>query len=460
MTRVLLTAEQRYGKGYKRILLCRKPFLVVKGSRASKKSRNISQRWIDLLSEFPEASLLVVRRYAILNKDSTFATLQWAIKQAHLESVWKATLNPLEMTNTLTKQKIMFRGIDDPESISSITVSEGYLCFAWIEEAFQFESERQFQMVQEMIRGVVPEGYFKQIVLTFNPWNEHHWLNKRFFHLKPADILDETQTRYVPGKQIETQDRLCLTVNYKCNEWLDSTDIQMYEAMRINEPQRYRVAGLGEWGAVGTLVYHNWEVRQFDKNSLFYTTDAGGVPKYDHRVAMDLGFSAALAVLEALVDWEAKTIYITDEIYARRLTNEQIVERLQKKRWSKMPIHTDSEDPRTIDWLQRNGCPRIFGVAKEAGSVEDGIQFLQSFKIVIHPICQNFITEISNYSWQQDKFGNELPKPRKENDHLMDTLRYLMTDRKVGARIVTREPEKDRRYMNERERILRVVGRR
>ena len=115
----------------------------------------------------------------------------------------------------------------------------------WIEEAYEIMKEPDFDLIDESIRGEVPEGLFKQITLTFNPWNEKHWIKKRFF-----DRADDNT--------------LSMTTNYKCNEWLDDADRKLFEQMRVNNPRRYQVAGLGDWGIVEGLVFENWEERAFD----------------------------------------------------------------------------------------------------------------------------------------------------------------------------------------------------
>lgn len=82
-----------------------------------------------------------------------------------------------------TGQKIYFRGLDDPLKVTSITVDKGVLCWLWIEEAYEISKEEDFDMLDESVRGATPSGLFKQVTLTFNPWNEHHWLKKRFLIL-------------------------------------------------------------------------------------------------------------------------------------------------------------------------------------------------------------------------------------------------------------------------------------
>lgn len=424
---------KRYGKGYARILNCKKRYLVIKGGVASKKSWNIAERWIELLTQYEESNLLVVRRWAVLNQISTYSELKKAIKRMHLDGLWQTLKSPLEIRNKKTGQKILFRGCDDPDSLASITVDTGYLNFVWVEEAFQIERKEMFDRIDDRVRGKLPYGYFAQIVLTFNPWNEKHWLNDTFFKLQAADKLDESQVKYRQGQQIETSNRLAITTNYRLNEFLDETDIRRFEDMKINQPQRYQVAGLGHWGIIGSVVYANWTVQDFEWKTLFYERRPGGKPRYEHRVGLDFGFSASFAVVGLLVDKEKKIIYVYDEIYEQRITDDERLLLLKNHNWLKEPVHCDSNVPEELHELKKKGAFRFFGVKKGPGSVTSGIQKIRGYTIIVHPKCENFIIEISHYQFKQDQFGKELPEPKKEFDHLMDAFRYAMTDEAVGT---------------------------
>ena len=135
------------------------------------------------MMKYPDANTLVVRKTYRTLKDSCFTELKWAIHRLGVDAFWDIKESPLEMTYKPTGQKIYFRGLDDPLKVTSITVDQGVLCWMWIEEAYEISSEDDFNMLDESIRGAIPEGsdLFKQITVTFNPWNEHHWLKKRFF---------------------------------------------------------------------------------------------------------------------------------------------------------------------------------------------------------------------------------------------------------------------------------------
>lgn len=457
-----LDPVKRYGRGYSRIVNCVKRYLVLKGGVASKKSWNIAERWIELLTKYKESNLLVVRRWAVLNQNSTYAELKKAIRRMNLDGLWQAVKSPMEIRNRQTGQKIIFRGCDDPDSLASITVDVGYLNFVWIEEAFQLERKEMFDRIDDRVRGRLPDGYFAQIVLTFNPWNEKHWLNETFFQLHPADTLDESQTKYVKGQQLEAQNRLAITTNYKLNEFLDESDIRRFEDMRINQPQRYQVAGLGHWGVIGSVVYTNWIERDFDWKSLFYEKDLSGVSKYKHKVGLDFGFSASFAVVGLLVDEERKEIYVYDEIYESRITDDERIALLQKHGWLKEPVHCDSNVPEELNELKRKGASRFFGVKKGPGSVTSGIQKIRGYRIIVHPRCENFIIEISHYQFRQDQFGKELPEPKKEWDHccsgdtLVDTVdgQFKIKDL-VGKQIALYSADSNGRRVIKKGRLVR-----
>ena len=176
------------GKGYKTFWNFKGRYRVCKGSRASKKSKTTALNIIMRMMQYPEANTLVVRKVFRTLKDSCFTELKWAINRLGVQAYWEIKESPLEMTYVPTGQKIYFRGLDDPLKVTSITVEIGYLCWCWIEEAYEITNEDDFNMLDESIRGAIPEetGLFKQITLTFNPWNEKHWIRKRFLERLPA----------------------------------------------------------------------------------------------------------------------------------------------------------------------------------------------------------------------------------------------------------------------------------
>lgn len=392
------------GKGYGTFWRFKGRYRVCKGSRASKKSKTVALWTIYSIMKYPQANMLVVRKTFRTLKDSCYTELKWAIKRLGVEQWWDCKESPLEITYRPTGQKIYFRGLDDPLKVTSITVDTGVLCWMWIEEAYEITKESDFDTLDESIRGEVPEGLFKQITLTFNPWNERHWIKKRFFDVQDPDIL-------------------AMTTNYTCNEWLDMADKRVFETMKQNNPRRYRVAGLGDWGIVEGLVYENWIEQKF-------TLDE--VRNYKSAFGLDFGYTNdPSAFFVGFLDLENKKLYVWDEFYEKGLSNKRIFEKITSMGYGKERITADSAEPKSIDELKSLGL-RIQGAKKGKDSVMNGIQWIQDLQIIVHPRCVNFLTEISNYTWALDKFGTLLNTPVDDFNHLMDAMRYALESNIIG----------------------------
>nr|DAU03175.1 MAG TPA: terminase large subunit [Caudoviricetes sp.] len=402
------------GKGYGAFWRFKGRYKAVKGSRASKKSSTQALKAIIEIVESPTVNWLVVRKVERTLRDSCFAQLKWAIHRLQLDRYFKCSTSPLEITYVPTGQKILFRGLDDPLKVTSITVEVGSLCRLWVEEAYEITSEEAFDRLDESIRGQLPQGMYHQVVLTFNPWSDRHWLKKRFF--------DE------PSENV-----LAMTTNYLCNEFLSDSDLVLFEEMKKN-PRRYRTAGLGEWGIVEGLVFENWEERAFDVNEIAKR------PNVKSAFGMDFGYVNDPSTLFCgLVDTVAREIYVFDEMYEKGMSNEDILSKVTEMGYAKERIKADSAEPKSIAYLRKAGLRNIRAAKKGPDSIRAGISIIQDYKIIIHPRCVNFITEISNYTWDKDKFDNMVNKPIDDFNHLMDAMRYAMEefDGRKGVRLMT-----------------------
>lgn len=393
-----INIAKKVGKGYKSFWNFKGRYKVCKGSRASKKSTTTAQWIIYNMMKYPLSNTLVIRQMFNTHLDSTWTQLKWATKNLGVADLWDFKKSPLSATYRPTGQKILFRGLDDPMSITSITVEHGYLCWCWWEEAYQVKSEDAFNKVDMSIRGELPPGYFKQHIVTFNPWSDRHWLKKRFF-----DVGDE--------------DVLAITTNYLCNEFLGDDDKKVFEKMRDKNPERYRVEGLGNWGIVDGLVFSNWRVETFQSKDL----------NGELLLGLDFGFTNdPTAIISSIIDEDNKRLYVFDEFFKKGLLNNQIADILIKKGYSKSIIIADSAEQKSIEEIRRCGVRRIKEAVKGQGSVLQGIQKLQQYEIIIHPSCINLIEEFENYSWAQDKDGTGINKPVDMFNHGIDALRYSL----------------------------------
>lgn len=387
------------GKGYKSYWNFRGRYAACKGSRASKKSKTTALRIIYNMMKYDKSNTLVVRKTYRTLKDSCFTDLKWATRRLEVEHLWEFKYSPLEATYLPTGQKILFRGLDDPLKITSITVDYGFLCWVWLEEAYEITSEKDFDTLDESIRGELPPYLWKQWMITFNPWNEHHWLKKRFFDVK------------------NDPDILAITTNYKCNEWLDEADLRLFDNMKEKNPRRYQVAGLGNWGIVDGLVYENWKEEEFTLDQVINCDSVNGI---------DFGYTNdPAAVFIGFIDTENKKLYVWDEIYKKGLSNKRLYEEIESSHYQKKSFTADCAEPKSIDELRGYGL-RVEKSQKGKDSITHGIQYIQDFEIIIHPRCVNFITEIGNYTWDEDRLGNKINRPIDDFNHLMDAMRYAV----------------------------------
>lgn len=405
------------GKGYDKFWNCKKRYRVLKGGKGSKKSATTALNFIFRIMKYENSNLLVVRQVMNTHRDSTFAQLKWAQEKLGVSHLWSNTVSPLEMTFKPTGQKILFRGFDDVLKLASTTVPKGYLNFVWIEEAFEIAKEADFDKLDLSVpRGNIPPPLFKQTTLTFNPWSASHWLKRRFFDGE--------------SKEIQT-----FSTNYMINEFLDRTDLAVFERMKKTNKRKYEVAGLGNWGISEGLVYENWSVGELkipDKE----------LYRWKHFFGLDYGYTndptAFVAFMANPID---KLIYIYDEFYRKRMLNCDIAEEIKKRGFAKERIRADCAEPKSNDDLKRLGISRIMPSVKGRDSILNGIAQISEYEITVHPKCVNMINELSSYVYEDKRVDNGLVLPKDSENHLCDALRYAFCDVKFFHPDSQNEPE-------------------
>lgn len=394
------------GGGYNQFFNNKNFYRVVKGSRGSKKSKTTAINFIYRIMEYNWANLLVVRRFSNTNKQSTYTDLRWATNRLGVKHLFKFNDSLPEITYKPTGQKILFRGLDDPLKITSITVENGILCWAWFEEAYQIETFDKFSTVVESIRGSVDDPeFFKQITITFNPWSERHWLKPTFF-----------------DEDTKLNNTFSYTTTYRVNEWLDEVDIARYEDLYRTNPRRARIVCDGDWGVAEGLVFENFEVKEFD-----WVKKLKEMQVVAH--GSDFGFTQdPTTLISTIVDLKNKELWIYDEHYQRGMLTDEIYQMYLDKGLKNAKIIADSAEKRLITEIKRKGISNLKPSIKGQGSIMQGVQFIQGFKIYVHPTCKHTIEELNTYTFDQDKDGNWLNKPIDANNHLMDALRYSLEE--------------------------------
>ena len=375
----------------------------MKGSAGSGKSVDTAQNYILRLMQDKGRNLVCIRKSDITNRDSTFAELTGAIYRMFgdkAERYWQINMSPLKLTCKANGNQIIFRGMNDDkqrEKLKSITFQKGKLTDVWCEEATEI-TQADLEIIDDRLRGELPAGQFYQIRLTFNPVSKNHWIKKVFF-----DIPDENV--------------LCHHSTYLQNRFIDDAYRQRMERRKIVDPEGYQIYGLGEWGEIGGLILHNWEIKEISQNLNDYD---------DIAIGQDFGFNHANAIL--LLGLKDDNVYVLDEIYLFEKDTAEIIQQAIKQAIpTNRQMWCDSAEPDRIKMWQKGGYYRAKGVDKGGsnGSVKAQIDWLKQRSIFVHPHCTNTIKEMQQWKWKKDeRSGEYLDEPVPVMDDAMAALRY------------------------------------
>lgn len=389
-----------------------KRYIVMKGSAGSGKSVDTAQHYILRLMSDPGRNLLCVRKSDVTNRDSTFAELQGAIFRMFGESYkkyWYINSSDMRLECIANHNQIFFRGVNDEkqrEKLKSIAVKRGKLTDVWIEEATEL-TQSDFEIIDDRLRGELPEGQFYQIRLTFNPVSSSHWIKKHFFDRADPDVFTHHST-------------------YKDNRFIDDAYYRRMERRKEVDPDGYRIYGLGEWGEVGGLILTNYVVEDFDTSP----------ERFDYMVnSQDFGYNHADCIGE--VGFKDGELYLCREIYEFEKDTGELIELADKRGFNKsLTMWCDSAEPDRIKMWRKAGY-KAKGVKKEPNSVRAQIDYLKLHKIHIHPSCVNTIKEIQQWKWKKNEKTNEyLDEPVNFFDDAMAMLRYsIEEERKPKARL-------------------------
>ena len=176
-----------------------KRYIIMKGSAGSGKSVDTAQHYILRLMQDPGRNLVCIRKSDITNRDSTYAELTGAIYRMFGDRYgryWKINASPLSLECLVNGNQIIFRGVNDErqrEKLKSITFKRGKLTDVWIEEATEI-TQQDFEIIDDRLRGALPEGQFYQIRCTFNPVSSQHWIKRVFFDIQDSNVLTHHST--------------------------------------------------------------------------------------------------------------------------------------------------------------------------------------------------------------------------------------------------------------------------
>jgi phage terminase large subunit len=374
-------------------------YKIMYGSAGSGKSVNIAQDYIIKLSspEYAGCSLLVVRGVEVSHLNSTFAELTGAVDRLGLGSVWKTKLNPLTLQNTMNGNTIIFRGANDQraiERLKSVSVPTGKITWVWIEEATELKHS-DVEAINDRLRGVLPEGHYFQITMSFNPVSAAHFIKTKY-----VDFADSNPDIFVHKS------------TYLDNKFIDAEYHRRMELRKQIDPDGYKIYGLGEWGEVGGLIFDNvsfgdYKDKHFD----------------NYSIGCDWGFAHATAVL--LIGWDNENNpYVLNEIYSIGQTTEEIIRQCEAAGIPKDVIMwCDSAEPDRIKQA-KSGDYKAYPVKKEKNVTSNQITWLKGRKIFVDGRCANTQREIQQYKWAKNPTtGDYEDTPVNFGD---DTIKALM----------------------------------
>ena len=357
------------------------------GGRGSGKSHAFGEAMIEAHVIDQTRRSVCVREIQKSLSQSVKRLLELKIQQMGVQSYFE--VQETQIKSVHGDGLIIFQGMQNHTS-DSIKSLEGYDC-AWVEEA-QSLSQRSLDLLRPTIRKPDSELWF-----TWNPRNSTDPIDAllRGPNLPPSAIVKE--------------------VNFRDNPWFPDVLKAEMEYDRDRDPDKYKHVWLGSYLSNSEArVFRNWTVEEFEAPE-----DA------THRFGADWGFATDPTVL-VRCHLIGRKLYVDYEAYMVGCeivnTPDLFLTIPESEKW---PIVADNARPETISHMKKNGFPKIMPAVKGPKSVEEGIEWLKNYDIIVHPRCQHTIDELSLYSYKTDPLtGNIIPVLEDKDNHVIDALRY------------------------------------
>lgn len=372
---------------------------IFEGGRGGLKSSFISLKIVELLKNNPLMHACILRKVSATLKDSVFAQMKWAIHELGLDNEFQCKASPIEIIYKKTGQTIFFRGCDDPIKLKSIKPPFGYIGILWIEERDQLSSpEEERSIKQSVLRG----GALSYDFASYNPpKSRDNWVNKQLREPNPNRVVHHSTYLDAPA------------------EWLGQKFIDDAEHLRAVDPKAYEHEYEGIPNGDGGSVFDNIEIRtitdeeisHFDR--IYQGADWGWYPD-------------PFAFVRLNYDRSREIITFIDEIVNRKTSNEENAKIIKAKGYDDAYISCDSAEPKSVNDFRNLGLPAKSAV-KGAGSVEYGMKWLQSRKLVIDQArTPTVYKEFTNYEFERNKDGEVMSGYPDANNHTIDATRYAL----------------------------------
>jgi phage terminase large subunit len=355
------------------------------GGRGGGKSEFFVSEALDRMVRDPGFSVLAARQYQNSLAQSVKRTFELQIEKYNLGGFFEVQRSGILRRGGTGL--VTFVGLADhtADSIKS---------YANYDVAFVEEAQSVSKMAWDLLRPTIRKPG-SEIWAAWNPRNADDAVDA-FFRREPVEGA------------------VVVEVNYWDNPWFPDVLRAEMERDRARDLDTYLHVWCGHYeGRSNRRVFRNWRIEEFD------------APADAHfRFGIDFGYAAdPTAALRCFT--VGRKLYIDHEIYGYRVESRDLPDfLLQLPEIEKWPSTADSSRPETISDLRAHGLPKITASIKGPKSVEEGIEWLRSFDIVVHPRCKHTIAELANYSYRVDENGRVLPKIEEGSDHLIDCARY------------------------------------
>ncbi|PWM58580.1 MAG: PBSX family phage terminase large subunit [Subdoligranulum variabile] len=372
---------------------------VEKGGRASLKSSYVSVEVVLQLIRHPDCHALVCRQVADTLRDSVYAQILWAIDKLGLTAHFRCTQSPLQCTYLPTGQRILFRGLDDPQKIKSIKLPFGYIGVLWFEEADQIKGGED--AVRNVQQSALRGGEFGLTFISFNPPSaSKNWANKYAMETRPGKRVHHSSYLEAPP------------------EWLGPKFLAQAEYIKETKPTKYRHEYLGEAVGNGTQVFDNVRLEEMSAKRIRSLGDAlNGV---------DWGwYPDPWAFNRCAYDAHARTLYIFDELTRLKTNNQETAKLVLQHIEGWETLTADSAEPKSCGDYRDAGI-RCREAEKGPGSVTQSMKWLQGLTaIVIDPKrCPDTAKEFTEYEYETGRDGEVLPGYVDADNHHIDAVRY------------------------------------
>lgn len=374
---------------------------VYMGSAGSAKSYFITQKLI-VRACSEKIKILVCRRTATTLRNTCFSLFKDILAKWQLTQFVKIRETDFNIKFP-NGSEVIFMGLDEETKLLSLN----NIGAIFIEEAFEVPKPIVEQL-NLRLRGATPN---QQIYMAFNPISINHWL-KEFVDNPPSSFVFIHST-------------------YKDNPFLNAEYVAELEELYKRNPAKARIFCDGEWGVDAEgLVITNWRKQDFNPMEL-------AALGYEHRAGCDLGWIDKTAVIDTLYDRENKTIYVFNEFYKSGCQLDEIASAIGDMGLRKTKLYVDAAEPRSIQFFKQQGINAV-ACAKGKDSVKAGLMFMQNHLIIVHPSCQNFITELNNFSYVKSKQTGEWTEDTThEFSHAIDACRYAYSDIYTNTKLKT-----------------------